>query len=137
MVLGLSSKSTGGRGPVVQVGNSYGAPTTRRAVKPVTEAPTPPPPPPPPPTSAKVRRKVKPRYTADAQLEGIEGEVVLKINIDARGRVTKARVIRGLGYGLDESARRAVLKWRYTAATRNGRPVPTRGLRVRVTFELL
>jgi protein TonB len=39
------------------------------------------------------------------------------------GTVGSARVIRGLGYGLDERATAAVRQWRFAPARRLGAPV--------------
>jgi TonB family protein len=53
--------------------------------------------------------------------------------ITAEGRVTQARVIQGLGSGLDEEAVEALKSWRLKPATDvDGRPVP-----VYMPFELI
>lgn len=74
-------------------------------------------------------------YPEEAQKAKIQGTVVLQITIDATGAVTAAEVVEGLGYGLDEAARQAVLKFRYTPATRDGQPVPVKVME-RYTFTL-
>jgi protein TonB len=43
-------------------------------------------------------------YPPDAERAGVEGKVRLRVALDARGRVSSARVLRGLGHGLDEAA---------------------------------
>lgn len=53
---------------------------------------------------------LKPEYTQRALRLGIQGEVVLEVTIRADGNVASARVTKGLGYGLDEAARDAILK---------------------------
>ncbi|WP_437755175.1 TonB-dependent siderophore myxochelin receptor MxcH [Sorangium sp. So ce1389] len=55
-----------------------------------------------------------------------EGKVVLKLLIDAAGRVTGAEVVSPLGHGLDEAARTAALRFRFTPARRGGTPVASR-----------
>ncbi|WP_437312325.1 TonB-dependent siderophore myxochelin receptor MxcH [Sorangium sp. So ce388] len=55
-----------------------------------------------------------------------EGKVVLKLLIDAEGRVTEAEVVSPLGHGLDEAARTAALRFRFTPARRGGTPVASR-----------
>src|SRR5690606_9229315 len=42
--------------------------------------------------------------TAAARRDGIEGTVVLRVEIDETGKVGEVRVVKGLGYGLDEVA---------------------------------
>jgi len=43
-------------------------------------------------------------YTEAARREGIEGTVVLRVMIDENGQPGEIRVVKGLGYGLDEVA---------------------------------
>jgi protein TonB len=74
-------------------------------------------------------------YPADARAQQIEGDVVMEIVVDASGVVTEARVVRRAGFGLDESALRAVRASRFTPAVRGGRPVAER-MRYTVTFAL-
>ena len=66
---------------------------------------------------------------------GIEGEVVLEVAFGASGDVSVVRVVRGLGYGLDESAARAVSGIRFRPAKRDGVPIEVRTL-VHVEFRL-
>jgi protein TonB len=68
---------------------------------------------------------VQPAYTPDAQEAKIEGKVRVEITISASGEVTDARVIEGLGHGLDEAALSAARASTFTAATRCGQPVGT------------
>lgn len=71
----------------------------------------------------KVIHKVDPEYTAEARDAGVEGEVVLDLDIDAAGNVERVRVKQPLDKGLDENAAAAVRKWKFEPATRNGEPV--------------
>lgn len=79
--------------------------------------------------------RVEPRYTETARRMRVEGLVVLEAIVDAEGRVTEVRVLRGLPAGLDRSAVAAVRQWRYAPATLDGRPVPVI-LNVSVHFDL-
>jgi protein TonB len=65
-------------------------------------------------------------YPPEAERAGIEGKVRLRVALDARGHVTSARVLRGLGYGLDQAAVEALThRCRFTPAiAADGRPVP-------------
>jgi TonB family protein len=78
---------------------------------------------------------VQPAYTAEAFEGFIEGAVNLEATIDAVGNVSHLRVVKGLGYGLDESALTEVAGWKFTPALRNGSPVQT-NLNLEVKFEL-
>ena len=49
-------------------------------------------------------RDREPPYTTDAREREIEGQLVLRINIDERGRISDVKLVKGLGYGLDEAA---------------------------------
>jgi periplasmic protein TonB len=67
-----------------------------------------------------------PAYPDDARAAGIEGDVHLELVVDAAGTVTSARVLHGVGRGLDESAMRAVRQFQFAPATKAGRPVSVR-----------
>jgi len=60
-----------------------------------------------------------PDYTQEARDARIDGVVVISAVIGKDGSVVSAEVIRGrgLGYGLDEAAIDAVMKWRFSPAT--------------------
>jgi TonB family protein len=80
--------------------------------------------------------KSEPEYTDEARKAKIQGVVIVRAEIDARGQVQNISVAQGLGLGLDERAIAAVQKWRFRAGTRNGRPVSTSAL-IHLTFRLL
>jgi protein TonB len=65
-------------------------------------------------------------YTEEARARRIEGEVTLEVEFTTEGQVRVLRVVRGLGYGLDEMARRAAEQIRFKPATSRGTPVATR-----------
>ena len=72
-----------------------------------------------------VASEVKVPYPDEARKAGIEGTVTMSITIDPEGRVLKAVVVKGLGYGLDEAARNALLRFRFKPAIKNGEAVST------------
>jgi protein TonB len=72
---------------------------------------------------AKPQGFVKPTYTDDARSAGIEGRVRVEISIDETGKVLSAKVVSGLGHGLDESAIDAAKRMSFSAATRCGTAV--------------
>jgi TonB family protein len=67
-----------------------------------------------------------PDYTAEAKKKKIEGQVTLSIVIDRKGDVVEAKVVKGLGYGLDENAILAVKEYKYKPAMKNDEPVAVR-----------
>jgi TonB family protein len=66
-----------------------------------------------------------PRYTDEGTAAGIEGTVTLEASVDIDGKVNVLRVVKGLGYGLDQRAIGAVLDWKFAPATKDGVPVQT------------
>ncbi|KAB2962236.1 MAG: energy transducer TonB, partial [Thermoanaerobaculia bacterium] len=76
-----------------------------------------------------------PRYTEPARRVRAEGTVVVEATIDREGRVVEARAVRGLPWGLTESALAAVESWRFTPALRHGRPIAVR-YQLTVVFEI-
>lgn len=74
-------------------------------------------------TSATLLHRLTPVYPKAAQHAGIEGEVILMIVIDVQGRVETATVLKGLGYGLDESAVDAARRTEWRPASANGQPI--------------
>jgi protein TonB len=74
-------------------------------------------------------------YPREAREQQIEGDVVLTIVVDSTGAVADARVVRQAGFGLDESALRAVRASRFAPAVRGGRPVAVR-MKYTVSFAL-
>lgn len=65
----------------------------------------------------------KPEYTPEARQKQIQGDVVLSVTITSAGTTVVHGVVRGLGYGLDQSAVRSASTYRFRPATRNGQPV--------------
>ena len=73
------------------------------------------------------------KYPIEAKAQGITGQVLVQFVVQANGEITDAKVVRGIGYGCDEEAKRVVLsmneKHRWIPGSHNGRAVP-------VTFTL-
>jgi TonB family protein len=57
-------------------------------------------------------------YSDEARRHRIEGAVTVAVTLDAAGRVTASRIVRGLGFGLDQNALVAVRQWRFRPAMR-------------------
>lgn len=66
-----------------------------------------------------------PAYPALSRRLGEEGKLVLRVELDETGRISKATVVESSGYSrLDNAALSAVKTWRCRPATRDGRAVP-------------
>ena len=83
-----------------------------------------------------VIQKVSPEYSEEARGAGLEGTVVLYIEIGTNGRPRNLRVVRSLGHGLDEKAIEAVSQWKFQPTYKDGKPVPVAAT-IEVNFRLL
>ena len=66
---------------------------------------------------------VRPSYTDDARRARVEGRVRIELSVDDQGMVTAARVLDGLGHGLDEASLGAARALRFSPATQCKRAV--------------
>jgi TonB family protein len=57
-----------------------------------------------------------PDYTKKAREDKLQGSVILDAIVTVEGKVTDIRLLRGLGYGLDEKAIEAVKSWKFKPA---------------------
>jgi protein TonB len=69
---------------------------------------------------------VRPQYTDEARSAGVEGKVRVEITIGPDGEVTAARIVSGLGHGLDEAAVTAAKRMRFAPAMRCGQAVESK-----------
>jgi TonB family protein len=76
-----------------------------------------------------------PEYTEEARIAKTQGTCVLWLVVDDKGLPRNIRVLRGLGFGLDERAIEAVKQWRFQPAIKDGRPVIVQ-ISVEVGFHL-
>ena len=77
-----------------------------------------------------------PAYTEEARKARAEGIVLIQAIIRRDGSVDSFKVLRGLGYGLDESAINTIAtKWRFKPGTLNGAPVDVQA-NIEVSFRL-
>jgi protein TonB len=75
---------------------------------------------------ARLVRGLAPTYPDVARADGVEGDVRLELVVGLSGTVEGARVVRGVGHGLDDAALRAVQQFRFAPATKAGRAVRVR-----------
>lgn len=81
----------------------------------------------------RVRREVKPQYTADAMRAKVQGVVLVECVVNPDGTVGNVEILKSLDptFGLDQEAIKAAKQWLFIPGTRFGVPVP-----VMVTIEL-
>jgi protein TonB len=71
------------------------------------------------------KQVIQPAFTQEARDAGITGKVRVEITISTTGTVTAAKVIAGLGHGLDEAALEAARASTFEPATKCGAAVET------------
>src|SRR5690348_13948114 len=125
---GVATGSPGGgsHGAVQQGGFDVKAPVTpevKRAAAPANTRPV------------EILSVPKPVYTQEGIAKKIEGDVLVQVLFTASGEVRVERVVRGLGYGLDESAEAAARQIRFKPAEQDGRPVDFAAI-AHITFAL-
>jgi protein TonB len=76
-----------------------------------------------------------PKYPRIAQRLGVEGSVLLRLAIDASGKLTGVEVVTGAGNGFDEEAIQAVKRSTFAPAVQNGLPVRCLAL-LKIRFQL-
>jgi TonB family protein len=69
------------------------------------------------------RSKPRPGYTLEARRNRKQGFVILKVALSATGTISRVRVLRGLPFGLTESAIKAACKLQFKPAIKNGQTV--------------
>lgn len=87
-------------------------------------------------SAASSIRPVIPRYPPLSRRRGEEGTVIISLKVTADGRPEDIQIRQSSGYPLlDKAARSAIMRSRFTPATRNGKPVES-SLEQPITFEL-
>jgi periplasmic protein TonB len=78
---------------------------------------------------------VEPEFSEEARKAKVAGNVLVNLWVDTNGNPSHVHVIRGVGMGLDEKARDAVLQYKFKPAMENGHPVLVE-LNVEVNFQI-
>jgi len=78
----------------------------------------------PPISIPRVLSRAVPEYTPEARAAGLQGRVVLYLEVETDGSPSKIQVLHGLGLGLDAKAIEAAAKWRFAPGTRD--KIPTK-----------
>jgi TonB family protein len=71
-------------------------------------------------------RRLRPVYPETAARAEAEGSVDVTLDLDAEGEVTRVRVVRWAGFGLDEATVNTVRQLHFRPAMRDGVPLPLR-----------
>jgi len=82
-----------------------------------------------------VLQRVEPQYSEEARKARYQGTVVLEVIIRKDGTVDIQRIVRSLGFGLDENAIQALKQWRFRPGMCNGVPVDV-SLNIEINFQL-
>lgn len=77
----------------------------------------------------------EPEFSEEARKAKVAGNVLVYLQVDATGRPTHVRVLRGIGLGLDEKALEAVRQYKFKPAMENGHPVAVE-MNVEVNFQI-
>jgi periplasmic protein TonB len=77
-----------------------------------------------------------PPYTDEARQVKMQGTVTLRVLVGTDGRATEIRVVRGIGYGLEERAVQAVRSWRFSPARDSNRRAAAAWAIIEVVFRL-
>ncbi|MBI4471915.1 MAG: energy transducer TonB [Acidobacteria bacterium] len=86
-------------------------------------------------TAPKIRSRVDPNYTRAALAAKGEGTVIFEAIVSKAGRAEILRIIRPLGFGLEEAAADALRKWTFQPSLRDGNPVDVL-ISIEVNFNL-
>jgi TonB family protein len=67
---------------------------------------------------------VEAEFSDEAKRKGVSGVCLISLIVDTQGKPQNPRVVRGVGYGLDEKALEAVRKYHFKPAMKGKVPVP-------------
>ncbi len=84
-------------------------------------------------TMPRVLTEIKVAYTEEARKRNVEGAIIFDLLIDKDGSVRQADMISGLGYGLDEAARTAMMQFRFAPALVKSQPV---AVKIRYSYRI-
>ncbi len=83
----------------------------------------------------RARMQARPVYPPEARQNGLMGEVLVEFTVDETGVVVDAHAVRSSERMFEESAVRAVARWRFEPGLRGNRPVRFR-MAVPIVFRL-
>ena len=68
-----------------------------------------------------IQRRV--RYPHEAKMAGVEGQILVRFVVNEEGRTQSIEVFRGIGFGCDLAAIRAIERSKFRPATKDGQKV--------------
>ena len=77
-----------------------------------------------------------PTYTDEARHGKVQGSVTLQVLVGADGRAQDVRMVKGIGFGLDERAAETVRGWRFTPARDGAKHAVATWVTVEAVFRL-
>jgi len=63
------------------------------------------------------------KYPKQAQRVGANGKVFVEFTVNEKGELSHFKIIKGIGFGCDEEAKRVIALTKWTAGKQRGRPV--------------
>lgn len=51
---------------------------------------------------------------------GVEGDVIVEVTIDEHGKVIELKLVRGIGYGIEDRVLATLRQWRFSPASKDG-----------------
>ena len=63
------------------------------------------------------------KYPKQAQRVGVNGKVFVEFTVNDKGELSHFKIIKGIGFGCDEEAKRVIALTKWTAGKQRGRPV--------------
>jgi len=76
-----------------------------------------------------------PPFSEEARKKKIQGVISLSLTVTVAGTARDVRVVKGLGYGLDEKAVETVSGWKFEPALKDGKPIE-KEINIEVNFHL-
>jgi len=80
--------------------------------------------------------QIMPEYSEEARKARFQGIVAIDTVVQKDGSVQVIRIAKGVGFGLDQKAIEAVLKWKFRPATQGGQAMPV-PMKILVEFHLM
>jgi TonB family protein len=77
-----------------------------------------------------------PQETEEARAAKYQGTAVIYVEVGTDGFAHNITIARGLGFGLDENAVKAISMWKFQPATKDGAPVIVKA-NIEVNFRLM
>ena len=77
-----------------------------------------------------------PEYTDEARHEKLQGSVTMRVLVTKDGRAEQVKILKGLGFGLDERAMEKVRAWRFKPARDANRRTVAQWVTVEATYRL-